>query len=308
MDRTEIEELTKRLDRLECENRALKRRSALLMRGVSVIALAAVLTFASGARLAGVPKVIEAEKFILRDAGGAPRAELLVQDNGVAGLVLLGPGQEDKSDALQLVANTDGTAVLLVKDKQGQPRLTAGVSSDGTPVVGLMNAEGKERVALAVKATGVAGLVLRDSDAKTRISLSVCPDGNDWLRFDRQGNRRAGLGVFPDGGVALNLFDRDGKGRINQAVRPDGRAGLWFADPTGQDRLKLESESDGSAGLVIFREKGQGGLSLSNEPHGLLGLGIRGPGDRPRIGLGLRPDGSAGMAVRNLAGATQEVP
>ncbi len=62
--------LEQRLDRLERENRCLKRAGALAL---AVIAAVVLMGQATGAK---VPKVIEAERFVVRDASGNTRAVL----------------------------------------------------------------------------------------------------------------------------------------------------------------------------------------------------------------------------------------
>ncbi len=66
----EIETLARRLDRVERENRRLKRAGIV---AVAVIAAVVLMGQATGSKVA---KVVEAERFVVRDASGNTRAVL----------------------------------------------------------------------------------------------------------------------------------------------------------------------------------------------------------------------------------------
>ncbi len=103
--------LTQRLDRLERENRRLKLVGAILL-----VALAAVGAMGQVLPKA-VPKVVEAEQFIVRDTKGKIRASLDVV-SGVPGLDLL--DQNEKTRARLAVAAGDGAPNLDLFDRDGQ--------------------------------------------------------------------------------------------------------------------------------------------------------------------------------------------
>ena len=122
--------IEERLEKLERELTATKRRN----RGLLVVVVLAVvglgLTWAlrktpviAQAQMAdAVPKVIRANKFILEDEGGKPRAML--------GMLGDKPG-------------------LLLADANGKPRAVLGVNEEG-PVLSLNNANGKPGVTLVL--------------------------------------------------------------------------------------------------------------------------------------------------------------
>ncbi len=101
MNETSLDVLTQRLDRLERENRRLKRTRALVLVVVGALTLMG--------QTAPSNKVIEAERFVLRDGMGKMRAELALDSAGGSRLYFFDePGKP---------------RVALLWDKVGGPRL-----------------------------------------------------------------------------------------------------------------------------------------------------------------------------------------
>ncbi len=75
---TDIGYLCQRLDRLEKENRRLKR----FILGVCVIGIALLAMGQTRPVPKSVPRVIEAEKFVLKDVSGKEKAWLQMKDTG----------------------------------------------------------------------------------------------------------------------------------------------------------------------------------------------------------------------------------
>jgi len=176
-----LADLTQRLDRLERENRRLKISGAILL-----LALAAVGVMGQVLPKA-VPKVVEAERFVLRDAKGRVLAIWGTEASGTPGLHLY--------------------------DLNGKPRAgLAVVGADGTPRLVLADQNGKARAVLRVGADGTPALALADQNEKARGGLAVGADGTPGLHlFDQNEKPRAVLLVRADGTPGLGLFDKDGK-------------------------------------------------------------------------------------------------
>jgi hypothetical protein len=123
MEALSVEE---RLKRLGKENKRLR----LLAWGVVVLAGGSLLLAASGvrARPPQLGRIVEAERFVLRDASGKPRA--------VLGMDADEPG-------------------LWLYDAGGKPRAALAVTAD-RPGLALYDASGNARAALAVTAGGPA--------------------------------------------------------------------------------------------------------------------------------------------------------
>jgi hypothetical protein len=107
------------------------------------------------------PRVVEAERFVLRDVAGRTRAELRV-----AG---------------------DHSVALRFKDADGMPRLTVGMEN-GAALIVLNENRGKLRAGLVALPHGAPGLSLYDASGKPRAELSLMRDGTPVVTFsDRDG-------------------------------------------------------------------------------------------------------------------------
>ena len=156
MSEPTMETLARRLDRLERENRRLKRA------GVVILGVIAAVVLMGQATPRKVAKVIEAEKFVLRDAVGTIRAVLgpgelgglyhltLFDMNGkeLVGLataldqaVLLFNDSHRKTRAAISVVR--GASTLTLYDDTGTPRAEMGAQPDGRPRLTLWDRDGK---------------------------------------------------------------------------------------------------------------------------------------------------------------------
>jgi len=198
-----MDTLARRLDRVERENRWLKRA------GLVALAVIAAVVLMGQATQGKVAKVIEAEKFVLRDAEGKPRARLESLPSGLVRLALL-----DKNENIQSVL---GVGV-------GRPSLVlAGRNNKTILTTSFLSISGKSRLTLAVLPSGAQSLVLTDNTKRTRAELGIEVDGSSTFGlFDRTGTARAVLGSISlaneETGMiekrpesSLVLFGKDGK-------------------------------------------------------------------------------------------------
>ena len=130
-----LDELTRRLERLERHGRHWKRTA------VTVLLGAVALVVMGQTPPHRVPKSLEAEEFVLRDSRGQVRASL-------------GTAQDSNSTVLQFHAETgkprtritvasDGTSSFEVMDTGDHVRLLLGVRDNGVPRIWLGNETGK---------------------------------------------------------------------------------------------------------------------------------------------------------------------
>ncbi len=173
--RTELVEVGQRLERVERQNRRLRRAG-----------IALFVVVAAGLLMAQAPpkeRIVEAEGFRLKDRQGNVRAELVVSRDGPR-LVLFGEG-----------------------GKEHKERLTLDVVKEG-PILTLYDANGQGRLSLTAL-LGEAGLDLQDH-GNTRVHL-YSRGGDTWLlASDATGQGRAKLEVLKDR-TSLALFDEKGK-------------------------------------------------------------------------------------------------
>ena len=204
--------LTQRLDRLERGNRRLKLAVAVLL-----ISLAAVGVMGQVSPKAA-PKVIEAERFVLRDTSGKPRATLVVAADGTSGLSLY---DQNGKGRLRLYVDTSGPSLALA-DQNGKLRATLRLDADGSPGLTLFDRGEKLRGGLGLHTDGSPLLGLLDQSGKLRATLGVATSGPSLVLHDENQKYRAVLGhaalkTTAAGTVeqrpesSLMLLDKDGK-------------------------------------------------------------------------------------------------
>jgi hypothetical protein len=257
--------VTVRLDRLERENRRWRRLAL-----ASWLVIAAVGLLGQSAppstRPPSASRVIEGERFVLRDAGGRvgatlawepsdtprlalhdpagkPRAVLNVAVGGSPGLTLL--DADGQTTRAALVVGPDGAPGLALFDPAGKPRLAAALfhpssttraarQREPTPAMVVYDATGAVRVTVGLRASEAAGLELADARGAARALVSVKTDGTPDLTLrDGDGRARATLGVLADGAPAFNLNGPDGRARAALTLVPDKGAALALADRHG---------------------------------------------------------------------------
>jgi hypothetical protein len=180
MNEPMLADLTQRLDRLERGNRRLRLAGVILLLAlVAVGAMGQVLPKA-------VPKVVEAERFVVRDTRGKISATL----GAGSGTTTPALSLADQNGKLRagLAVLSDGAVGLVLADKDGNLRASIGLAADASSQVILYNKEGRGGAGLIVRADG-AGLTLDDKD----------------------GERRVMLGLNAYGFPSLHLSDKDGK-------------------------------------------------------------------------------------------------
>src|SRR5262249_40547023 len=157
----DLTEVLTRVERLERQNRRLKRAAV----AVALLALAFLALGhprASEAQQKGKTRVVEAERFIVRDADGKMRA------------------------ALGMSRSVPGMAVFDENEKQ---RVGLYFSGKSYGLV-LNDAQEKALIALETDGKGGAGLTFREA-GQTRVNLSVGKTGQGLEVHDDNGKRRA---------------------------------------------------------------------------------------------------------------------
>jgi hypothetical protein len=181
--------LLQRMDRLERENRRLKRYSGMMVVACAVLlGLSAAMVFFSG-RFSGLPgagQVVAARQFVLRDGGKEAR--------GAWGLA------------------DDGSVRLTLNDQQGRERVRVSVLQDGSAGISLSDSANRKLAVFGVLPDQNTTLALTDRAGTPRAVLGVSSDGSSNLVFaDRTGSTRAGIGVDTRGVGTFSLIDRAGR-------------------------------------------------------------------------------------------------
>lgn len=181
-------EVDARLSRLERELRRWKLAATLGPVALVIVAVTGSALPLAGARgleappprPGAAPAVVEAQRFVLRDAAGAARLTLGLADDGTAMLTFLdrdgepraalGPRHlylsgDDPATAVKLLVTPGGTPALRL-EKDGRLRAVLGMATDGTLALGFYGQDGKGRALMDVAADGSPGLTLFHKSGK----------------------------------------------------------------------------------------------------------------------------------------------
>jgi hypothetical protein len=238
-----------RLESLENDIRRQKDDLRLHKRLGLAVACALALSLAISA--AGNNRIIEARKFILRDAAGRP---VCIWEGASGGpLFVMTDGAKGR---LSLTIRDEG-AGLIMTDSRGRTRLQASVVKKLGDVPGftLMDKNGETQMLLAANnptnslltirdtsANRLLGLGLskgnpiisqKDSAGKLRASLQLLEKGEPGLRFyDGNSMMRATVGIFK-GRPSISLLDASENTRTTMSLLDDDDSLLWFKDKKG---------------------------------------------------------------------------
>jgi hypothetical protein len=185
MDET-LHSITERLENLEKQNRKLRL-------GLIVILLAAAAIMLMGQ--ASVPRTVEAQQFVLKDAKGKTRAQLYLTDTGPKFHLYASDG---KIRAV-VGATEDGGSLVLADSQATTKLLLATTNVDDIPEVYSQS----EGIHMFVTPSGPSILVSDDKKYKTQLGVSS-------LVTEKTGESHK------TSAASVVLFDREGKviGRI----------------------------------------------------------------------------------------------
>jgi hypothetical protein len=194
MDDSQVD-LAERLGRLERANNALVERlqrsekvNRRLGRCGIIATVGAILIIGGGADVGGVSKVVEAQKFILRDKNNSVRGIWEVKDD-VAFFLL--SGKKRFQDAVSIVADADGNSAFRLLDRDGLMRVVLSIGPDGESSMGILDRDGGSRIKISSDVDcNFPSIVFFDKEGKRRVLLSNAPNGTPFLQLlDRDKNR-----------------------------------------------------------------------------------------------------------------------
>ena len=295
------------LERLENLERQIRRRGFV---GASALVIATAAILLAGTALFprlragdGAPRqterIVEAERFVLRDSTGAVHAKLAVEPHGSASLSLF-----DREGTRRVRLSAWG---LYLADPGGTQRaslrLIPDVLSSGAsaPVLHLADAEGKPRGTLMVLPDGSSRLLLSDGEGKGGASMQTEANGSTRLAlFDRDGRNAAWLGTLPNGSRALFMTDQAEKATAMISTGGYGGPQVTLADQDHQERATLALRADGTPHLELFGKDAHGGVSLGLTPSDAPVLDLF--DSDGKAGVLLSAKGPTGLLIRNKDG------
>jgi len=182
----DIQVLTQRLDRLERQNRLLR---------CGAFAALALVAAAVWIGAAAKGRTIEAERFVLRDAQGKVRAELLTDP-------VFGPR-------------------LRLSQANGRVRMELALKGTTGPYLSLRDANGNDRAQLDAF-SGNPGLTLYDSNAKSRVQIDLSENGAPAIRYYDQDHKRRAALEETESGLDFTLRDAEERERVILAAPASG--------------------------------------------------------------------------------------
>ncbi|HUT55218.1 MAG TPA: hypothetical protein VM658_17645 [bacterium] len=146
-----------RLEKLEKENRMLKRLFVLAMVGLVVWL---IVYPDKSLKAESSSKVIEATAFHLVDSSGKTRGLFNVSS---AGLVQIGLFDGKKKPRTLLAVSSNGDSSLIFSNSKGQESIELSLSSDNTSSFVFFDTKNKSRLLFGVAPSGTTGMGIKDS-------------------------------------------------------------------------------------------------------------------------------------------------
>jgi hypothetical protein len=283
---------------------------------VGAAALAALAALALMGQAGPKRRTVEAEEFLLTDAGGKQYARLGVRSDGSP--VLSMSDQTGKTRAL-LGATLDGNGLLFF-DESGKSRIGLLQAPDGAAYLSLADRDGMNRGILKASADGSTNLVFNGTGGGPRAALWVGSDNTPGLQLWDGQKVRARLASD-----SFTLFDQNEKGRVAAAVDKNGWPLLVLQDGEGKPAVRLHASPDGTQrrpALVLYDKGGTAGVLaqaweggnavavmgakgsaiVSLEQDGSPRVGLEDRDGKVRAALRLGGDGTAALSFVDPAG------
>ena len=178
-----------RLERLERQNRWLKRIAT-----VCVAVVAVVFLLRQGK---DKPRVVEAEAFVLRDSEGKQRAVLSMEKPNTPSLVLL---DQNGTKRVYLLAEQGGRASLGLGPGDGGIRTVLRVNSGGDAHLNFFDKNGKRGSQFGIDLLGQPSLYLM-TEGRHQVILEATRDMARLLFSEPRQRPRVRLGITSDGRV-----------------------------------------------------------------------------------------------------------
>jgi hypothetical protein len=233
--------LDRRLDRLELENRRLRRLTA--------VCLAGMFGWAACSTARPAVDTVRAQRFVLVDGSGAELGALELDGGGF-------PMLHMKHGKAQAVVTANGPG-LLFRGLDGKTTAYMGIDSNLTSKLELSSERLMDGVRLSTRADGSCGVYVLDSTGRERGGLEASSLGGANLTFkDTAGHLRGHVGLDVNDLPSLLLMDEAGARRLGAMVLGDGTPLLEVQDAESRPRVQLTTIFDGTPSLDLFREDG----------------------------------------------------
>ncbi len=244
------DDILRRLERLERDNRRWKRGALALAAGL----LGALVVGFAGPR--DVEDVVEAKRFVLRGDDGKEYATLALDQQGNPNLLL----RREKASAILTLSGP----ALHMRGDDGKSSAWIGFDPRGAARMELASEKLRDGIRAVVQPDGSSGVYAVDAEGRERATLEHLSTGTSQLTIrDAKGGIRAHVGLDGKDTSSALLLDSLGRRRIGMLVDPAGTPTLATEDGQGRLRTKLTMDSDG---LPLFQLLRADGLPMFQEP------------------------------------------
>ena len=188
MDALTVEALAERMDDLDRENQRLRREIQHLKWGLLTGATALLVGLLACPHIAGLPRSIRAEQFVLQDPAGRTRAILGskpgLANQGWLDAVLATLGLRSRAVSVTGVFGP----CLRIFDENERQRVALGLNSQtaGVPFLTFSDPAEKDRFAIYTMDDGGTTVDLRDAAAKSRVALRTSAQGHGVISIQDQ--------------------------------------------------------------------------------------------------------------------------
>ena len=259
----EWNDVLKRLESLERQNRRLKQIGAVALAAIAALVL---MSQAVPRRIVeaqtSLQRTVEASEFILRDTNGRERA------------------------SLELL---EGAPMLMIYDESANPRAIVGYGKDAA-FFSLSGADGKVQANLQANSSG-SFLALYDADEKERLGINFL-EGYPFVRLvDQEGNPRVAIGAPIPGnlGTGLLVVGETGKAKVRVGFLTEEPA-VGLTDQDENLRLLLYASKDGANVSLVNKSQEVVG-ELHEDEDGSVQLNLNDAYGQRRVVMRMGPQG-----------------
>ena len=118
----------------------------------------------------GVPREIQAQRFVVVDDTGKERAEFGILPNGEAGMIVWNKG---KSALVSLRIDQAGMPHFVFENSHGRALLELGVLENRSPILVMRDAEGRRRLGIMVTEGGSVAIGFYDTLKRNRCTVGL---------------------------------------------------------------------------------------------------------------------------------------
>lgn len=170
----------------------------------------------------------------------------------LGGMVLMISGAEQNTPSKMIV----GEQFVLV-DKGGVKRAALYMEDDRNPRLDFLGTNGKCALTLGVDSELTTGFSIFDSQGRTRVGVNFRSNQEAGLALFRDGEKKIGLGLNPDGEAVLGFCGREGRSQLQMRAQVEGTCDLVAFGGDKSKTFNLHIDGNGTPYLGLFDKDGR---------------------------------------------------